>query len=156
MSDHVPFVQQLAGISATLRADAAARACESGVIAALQALLLAALLRLVDRLQELVTLWAAGQLPPPRPRAPRRALPYTRTTDCRTRAPRASARAHVKESVVFFEKKKKTFIREDAPISGSAHTKRMKSFCFFFFRKRRFFLFDACRHSPTHAHFVTI
>jgi len=61
------LAQALAGITAELRADAGAA---PGVQAALRALVCACLLRIMEQLEHLLTLWRSGQLPP----IPHRAL----------------------------------------------------------------------------------
>ncbi len=81
---------------ASLRDDAAYFRAQSGLIAALHALILATLVRIVARLDHMVTLWAAGQLPLPAPAKPRPARtpsprrPHTRTAQTpRTRRPQS-------------------------------------------------------------------
>jgi len=60
-----PLATRVAGIAADLRATADLHAAQAGALAALHALILAAFVRLFDRLADLVTLWQSGQLPPP-------------------------------------------------------------------------------------------
>ena len=57
------LAHHLAALTAELRAQADRAAAEAGLIAALHALILATLARLFTRLETLVDLWAAGQLP---------------------------------------------------------------------------------------------
>ena len=64
------LAQHVAGIHAELRAEADHHAAQAGVIAALHALILTALARLFARLDDLLALWQAGQLPPLIARAP--------------------------------------------------------------------------------------
>ena len=56
-----PLAQQVAGFTAELRAHAATSA---GVEAALRALICACLLRIMEQLEHLITLWQSGHLPP--------------------------------------------------------------------------------------------
>ncbi len=65
-----PLAPQIAGLTAGLRAESAALADRYGTIparlvAAVHAMLLAALARLMDRLEQLLLLWQSGQLPQP-------------------------------------------------------------------------------------------
>jgi|GEM_PF-2270219 len=77
-----PLAQHIAGIAAGMRAMADDQAAQAGLVAALHALILATLARLLSRLEQMVELWQAGQLPepppsraaPPRP-APRADIP---------------------------------------------------------------------------------
>jgi len=85
---------------AGIRADAAYHAAQAGLIAALHALILTALARLIARLDHIVTLWAAGQLPipaPAKPRTERTARPGTPARHTpRTRRPRQPMPAPVR------------------------------------------------------------
>ena len=66
----------VAGLSAALRAEADHHAVQAGLVMALHALILAAPARIMARLENLIALWQAGQLPAPQPR--------TRTAHTRT------------------------------------------------------------------------
>jgi hypothetical protein len=87
-----PLPQALQALVGELRAESALRAAEAGLVAALQALILTLLVRLLSRLEAMVTLWQAGLLPPPTPRAIRPRAPRPECIGApsrRTRRPRA-------------------------------------------------------------------
>jgi acetolactate synthase-1/2/3 large subunit len=82
-------------MAADMRATAQQSAAERRLQATLQALVLAALARLLDRLAEMIALWQSGQLPPPTPRRrtphpPLHPSPLDRTAPCH--GPRHAAR----------------------------------------------------------------
>ena len=58
-----PLAAQAGAIAAAIRAEASHQALKAGMVAALHALILSALARLVARLENLVQLWQAGLLP---------------------------------------------------------------------------------------------
>ena len=60
-----PLTRQLTDLAAGVRAEAALRAAEAGLVAALHALILGCLARLLARLDDLAALWVSGQLPHP-------------------------------------------------------------------------------------------
>ena len=70
-----PLAAQAGAIAAAIRAEASQRAAQAGMVAALHALILSALARLVTSLENLVQLWQAGLLPSPRAPAVRHATP---------------------------------------------------------------------------------
>ncbi len=84
-----PLAAQVAAITAGIRAESDLRAAEAGLIAALQALILATLARLFSRLESLIELWAAGQLPIPAHTPHRRATAPARPRPNSVPAPRA-------------------------------------------------------------------
>lgn len=70
-----PLAAQAGAIAAAIRAEASHQAIKAGMVAALHALILSALARLVTSLENLLQLWQAGALPSPasRPATPRAA-----------------------------------------------------------------------------------
>lgn len=66
-----PLARQIGGIAADLRAQAQADSARTGLAAVLNALILALLARILGRLESMVALWQAGQLPAPIPRPAR-------------------------------------------------------------------------------------
>lgn len=96
MSEHppTPLAHQVAIMAAEMRAAADHQAAEAGLIAVLHALILATLARLLDRLETMVALWAAGALPARAPRQPSPAHPRTQAESHVPRtAPRRTSRA---------------------------------------------------------------
>ena len=86
-----PLAAQAGAIAAAIRAEASHQARKAGMVAALHALILSALARLVASLENLVQLWQAGLLPP-RPTTPAQAAPIPREP-----RPRSAARhSHVR------------------------------------------------------------
>jgi hypothetical protein len=79
-----PLARQIGGIAAELRAHAREESLRSGLAALAHALILTLLARILGRLESMVALWQAGQLPALAPQ-PARAT-------ARTRAPAAPAR----------------------------------------------------------------
>jgi len=59
-----PLAERIADMAAELRATADEAAAQAGLVAALHALILAALVRIFTRLEDMVALWQSGQLPP--------------------------------------------------------------------------------------------
>ena len=84
-----PLAEQVAALAADLRLEAARQGEESGIIAALQALILISLARIFTSLERMVALWQAGLLPPPAPRRPRVATQHPRSVAPTPRRPRA-------------------------------------------------------------------
>ena len=66
---HFPAAPPLAGLLADMRAETAQLAAQAGVVAMLHALIMSCLVRLVMRLDHLMTLWQSGQLPTPASKA---------------------------------------------------------------------------------------
>jgi hypothetical protein len=81
-----PLAQQLAIISATLQDEADRLALERTLLSALHLLIHACLLRILSRLESLIALWQAGQLPT-RPQTPTR-IRVSRVATVHPRAPR--------------------------------------------------------------------
>lgn len=90
MSEEQPGLAPLvSAMAAELRAMASDRARERGPSAALQAMILTLLARILFQLEVMILAWQAGLLKPPAPRAPRprQAAPAPRPTAPRTQAP---------------------------------------------------------------------
>lgn len=106
-----PLAAQAGAIAAAIRAEASHQALKAGMVAALHALILSALARLVARLENLVQLWQAGLLPPhpatparrtnPPISAPLAAAPSTGLTprEPRARPPSAVRDSHVPHAI---------------------------------------------------------
>jgi len=78
-----PLAQQVAALAAELRAHAAA---DAGMRAAVAALISACVLRIFALLEDLITLWQSGQLPPLAQASPRRqTAPKSPISGLRTR-----------------------------------------------------------------------
>ena len=98
MSDlSTPLAQQIAAITAAIRTEADHHANQAGLVASLHALIFAALSRLFTRLESILTLWQAGQLPhpaqSPHPRPALEPSESPRATTPITPAPRRPSRA---------------------------------------------------------------
>jgi len=94
-----PLAQQVAGIAANMRAQAADQAAQAGLIASLHALILAALAQIFAHLGAMFDLWQSGQLPPcpaPAPRSP--SATTQRTTAHATPSPEPCRRPHARNS----------------------------------------------------------
>ena len=74
------LAHRVAGLAASVHANARHHTARGGAVAALHAIILAAFARLLDQLAEMVELWRAGQLPacPPAPRRPATAATWNR------------------------------------------------------------------------------
>lgn len=85
---HPSAAPPLAGLLAGMRAETAQLAAQAGIVAMLHALIMSCLTRLVGRLDHLMTLWQAGQLPIPHTGTPHTGTPRPLPAQRRIPAPR--------------------------------------------------------------------
>ena len=81
MLENSPLAQHLAVILTDIRAGAAHQAARNGAVAALHALILAALARLLARFENVLAHWQSGQLAPSVPAGPAPAHPPSTPRD---------------------------------------------------------------------------